>query len=89
MTGTPGALTGDRVGFNGVGMSGSRADNFTISAPGTVGNAANQIQGGQRFQAITLTTPGTLELTAAGITSATRTRRPPTTPGTSCPATTS
>ena len=64
---TPGAITGDRVGFNGVGMSGSRAENFTISAPGRVGNAANMMQGGQRFQAITLTTPGTLELSAVGI----------------------
>ena len=67
VAGTPGALTGDRVGFNGVGMSASRAENFTISAPGTVGNAANQMQGGERFQAITLTTPGTLELSAVGI----------------------
>ena len=50
---TPGALTGDRVGFNGVGMSASRAENFPFSAPGTLGNAANQMQGGERFQAIT------------------------------------
>ena len=64
---TPGAITGDRVGFNGVGMSGSRAENFTISAPGRVGNAANMMQGGERFQTISLTTPGTLELSAVGI----------------------
>ena len=64
---TPGALTGDRVGFNGVGMSASRAENFSFSAPGTLGNAANQMQGGERFQAITITTPGTLEVSAVGI----------------------
>ncbi|MDA0181345.1 hypothetical protein OJ997_13650 [Solirubrobacter phytolaccae] len=64
---TPGAITGDRVGFNGVGMSGSRAENFTIAAPGRVGNAANLMQGGQRFQTVSLTTPGTLELSSVGI----------------------
>ncbi len=32
-----------------------------------VGNAANMIQGGERFQALTLTTPGTLQLSAVGI----------------------
>ena len=67
VTGTPGAVTGDRNGNNGVGTDGSRADNFTLTAPGTVGNAANQIQGGQRFQLITLTTPGTVQLSAVGI----------------------
>jgi len=66
VTGITGALTGDRNGFNGVGVAPSRAETFTLSAPGTVGNAANQIQGGQRFQAITLTTPGTVELTSVG-----------------------
>ena len=67
VTGTPGAVTGDRNGNNGVGTDGSRADTFNLTAAGTVGNAANQIQGGQRFQLITLTTPGTVQLTAAGI----------------------
>jgi hypothetical protein len=60
------ALTGDRNGFNGVGVAPSRTDNFNLTGPGTVGNPANQIQGGQRFQAITLTTPGTVELTGVG-----------------------
>jgi hypothetical protein len=64
--GVTGNLTGDRNGFNGVGVAPSRTDNFNLTAPGTVGNAANQIQGGQRFQAITLTTPGTVELTGVG-----------------------
>jgi hypothetical protein len=67
VTGTTPVLTGDRNGFNGVGVDPSRADTFALSAPGTVGNAADQIQGGQRFQAITLTTPGTVELTSVGI----------------------
>jgi hypothetical protein len=65
--GITGTLTGDRNGFNGVGVAPSRAENFTLSGPSTVGNGPLQIQGGQRFQAITLTTPGTVELTSVGI----------------------
>jgi len=65
--GVTGVLTGDRNGFNGVGVAPSRAENFTLTGPGTVGNAPNAIQGGERFQAITLTTPGTVELTSVGI----------------------
>ena len=65
--GITGSLTGDRNGFNGVGVASSRAENFTLTGPGTVGNAPNAIQGGQRFQAITLMTPGTVELTSVGI----------------------
>jgi hypothetical protein len=65
--GITGVLTGDRNGFNGVGVAPSRAENFTLSGPGSVGNGPLQIQGGQRFQAITLTTPGTVELTSVGI----------------------
>jgi hypothetical protein len=67
VTGTTPVLTGDRNGFNGVGVDPSRADTFTLSAPGTVGNAPDRIQGGQRFQAITLTSPGTVELRSVGI----------------------
>ena len=63
----PGALTGDANGFNGVGVAPSRAENSAFSAPGTLGNAANAIQGGQRFQALTLTTPGTIQLSQVGI----------------------
>jgi hypothetical protein len=65
--GVTGNLTGDRNGFNGVGVAPTRAENFTLTGPGTVGNAPNAIQGGERFQAITLTTPGTVELTSVGI----------------------
>jgi alpha-L-rhamnosidase len=67
VTGITPVLTGDRNGFNGVGVDPSRADTFTLPGPGTVGNAPDRIQGGQRFQAITLTTPGTVELTSVGI----------------------
>ncbi len=63
---TPGAITGDRNGNNGVGTDGSRADTFSVTGAGTVGNAANQIQGGQRFQLVTLTSPGSVQLTSLG-----------------------
>jgi alpha-L-rhamnosidase len=65
--GTPGNLTGDQNGFNGVGVAPSRAENWTFSAPGTLGNAANAIQGGERFQALTLTAPGSIQLSKVGI----------------------
>jgi alpha-L-rhamnosidase len=43
----------------------SRADSYTVTTPGTIVNQF--IQGGERFQAITLTTPGSITLRAAGI----------------------
>jgi len=64
-------VSGDRNGNNGVGTDGSRTDNFDLTAASggtTVGNAINAVQGGERFQAIALTTPGTVELSGAGIT---------------------
>jgi Bacterial alpha-L-rhamnosidase C-terminal domain/Bacterial alpha-L-rhamnosidase 6 hairpin glycosidase domain len=67
VTGATPVLTGDRNGFNGVGVAPSRAETFALSAPGRVGNPPDRIQGGQRFQAIMLTTPGTVELTSVGI----------------------
>ncbi len=68
---SPNTVAGDANGNNGVGTDGSRADNFTLNAASagtTVGNAVTAVQGGQRFQAITLTTPGTVSLSNVGIT---------------------
>jgi alpha-L-rhamnosidase len=58
------------LGTNGDGAPGqaadpSRADDFTLSGAGVV--TRNMIQGGERFQIITLTSPGTVSLSAAGI----------------------
>ncbi len=64
-------ITGDANGNNGVGTDGSRADNFTLTTASggtTVGNAVTAVQGGERFQAIQLTTPGTVTLSGLGIT---------------------
>ena len=83
------SVTGDANGNNGVGTDGSRADNFTLPAAAggtTIGNAVTAVQGGERFQAIQLTTPGTVTLSGLGITARfdNAARRP--TAGTSCPA---
>lgn len=68
---SPGTVAGDANGNNGVGTDRSRADNFTLT-PATggtrVGNAVTAVQGGERFEAISLTTPGTVVLSGAGIT---------------------
>jgi hypothetical protein len=66
-----GQVAGDANGNNGVGTDGSRAENFTLTpaSGGTrVGNAVNLVQGGERFEAIQLTSPGTVVLSGAGIT---------------------
>ena len=71
LTTTSTSITGDANGNNGVGTDGSRADNFTLTTAsgGTaVGNAVTAVQGGERFQAIQLTTPGTVTLSGLGIT---------------------
>src|SRR6201994_2610028 len=44
----------------------SRADTYTVSGPGTITNSS--VQGGERYEEITLTSPGTVTLRAAGIT---------------------
>ena len=44
----------------------SRADTYTVTGPGTIANA--QVQGGERYEEITLTSPGTVTLSAAGLT---------------------
>jgi hypothetical protein len=65
------SITGDANGNNGVGTDGSRADNFpltTATGGTTIGNAVTAVQGGERFQAIQLTTPGTVTLSGLGIT---------------------
>jgi alpha-L-rhamnosidase len=44
----------------------SRADTYTVDGPGTITNSS--VQGGERYEEITLTSPGTVTLSAAGIT---------------------
>jgi alpha-L-rhamnosidase len=43
----------------------SRSDSYTVASAGTIVNP--YIQGGERFQTVTLTTPGTVTLQAIGI----------------------
>ncbi len=64
-------VVGDANGNNGVGTDNNRADDFTLTASSagtTVGNAVTQVQGGERYEAIALTTPGTIALSGAGMT---------------------
>jgi alpha-L-rhamnosidase len=44
----------------------SRADTYTVTGAGTITNSS--VQGGERYEEITLTSPGTVTLSAAGIT---------------------
>jgi len=44
----------------------ARADTYTVTGAGTITNPA--VQGGERYEEITLTSPGTVTLSAAGIT---------------------
>jgi alpha-L-rhamnosidase len=44
----------------------SRYDTYAVSKPGVITNS--QIQGGERYEQITLTTPGSISLSSAGIT---------------------
>ena len=71
VTTTSQPVVGDTNGNNGVGTDPNRTDTFTLtsaSANTTVANAATDVQGGERYEAITLVTPGTLSLSGAGIT---------------------
>ena len=43
----------------------NRYDTYTVAGPGVITNS--QIQGGERYEQITLTSPGTVSLSAAGI----------------------
>ena len=45
--------------------NGQRTDTFTVRVPGTV--RASLVQGGERYEKVTLTTPGTVALRTAGI----------------------
>ncbi|MCF6378275.1 hypothetical protein L2K70_11735 [Nocardioides KLBMP 9356] len=67
VTGSPGNVVGDSVQFAGTGTASARNRTTNVSAPGRFTTPANQLQGGVRFHALTLTTPGTIEISAAGI----------------------
>ena len=43
----------------------SRSDSYTVSGPGTIANS--YVQGGERYEEITLTSPGSVTLSAVGI----------------------
>jgi Bacterial alpha-L-rhamnosidase C-terminal domain/Bacterial alpha-L-rhamnosidase 6 hairpin glycosidase domain len=64
-------VVGDTNGNNGVGTDPGRTDTFSLTSASdntTVANAVTDVQGGERYEAITLTTPGSVSLSGAGIT---------------------
>lgn len=64
-------VVGDANGNNGVGTDPGRTDTFSLTSASdhsTVGNAVTDVQGGERYEAITLVTPGSVALSGAGIT---------------------
>jgi hypothetical protein len=64
-------VVGDTNGNNGVGTDPNRTDTFSLTSASdnmTVSNADTDVQGGERYEAITLTTTGSVSLSGAGIT---------------------
>jgi len=71
VTTTSQPVVGDENGNNGVGTDPTRTDTFTLTPASdntTVANAVTDVQGGERFEAITLMTPGAVSLSGAGTT---------------------
>jgi alpha-L-rhamnosidase len=64
----PGAVTGDGAQYAGTGVAAQRYRDTTVAAPGKVVTPNNAFQGGIRFEAITLTKPGTVTLSDVGVT---------------------
>lgn len=67
VTSTPGNVVGDNAGYLGAGVGSPRNRLFEVSAPGTYATPANALQGGIRFHAVTLTTPGTVTISKVGV----------------------
>ncbi|MXG90354.1 alpha-L-rhamnosidase C-terminal domain-containing protein [Nocardioides flavescens] len=67
VTSSPGNVVGDSLQFVGTGAASTRNRTTSVTAAGTYSTPANQLQGGVRFHAITLTTPGTVRISEIGI----------------------
>ncbi len=64
---TPGVAAGDDAGFLGAGVGSPRNSVFEVTGAGTYITPANALQGGIRFHAVTLTTPGTVTISKVGV----------------------
>ncbi|WP_442574550.1 alpha-L-rhamnosidase C-terminal domain-containing protein [Microbacterium sp. F51-2R] len=67
VTSTPGNVVGDNAGYLGAGVGSPRNRVFQVTGPGTYATPANALQGGIRFHAVTLTTPGTVTISKVGV----------------------
>ncbi|WP_309067440.1 alpha-L-rhamnosidase C-terminal domain-containing protein [Microbacterium sp.] len=67
VTSTPGVVAGDDAGFLGAGVGSPRSSVFKVTGAGTYATPANALQGGIRFHALTLTTPGTVTISKVGV----------------------
>lgn len=59
---SPGAVVGDTLQFAGTGVASARNRSVTVNALGTFSTPANQLQGGVRFAALTLTGAGSISV---------------------------
>lgn len=64
-----GQVTGDHAGYLGTGVGSGRTRTTQVSEAGTYTTPANALQGGIRFHAITLTSPGTVTISRVGVVS--------------------
>ncbi|MGW3604932.1 alpha-L-rhamnosidase C-terminal domain-containing protein [Micromonospora sp. NPDC005161] len=69
VTSSPGNVVGDNAGYLGAGVGSPRNRVTQVSGAGTYTTPANALQGGIRFHAVTLTTPGTVSISDVGVVS--------------------
>jgi alpha-L-rhamnosidase len=67
VVGTPGNVVGDNAGYLGAGVGSPRNRVTQVTGAGTYTTPANALQGGIRFHAVTLTTPGTVTISDVGV----------------------
>ena len=67
VTSSPGNVVGDNAGYLGTGVGSPRNRVTQVSGAATYTTPANALQGGIRFHAVTLTTPGTVSISEVGV----------------------
>ena len=67
VTSSPGNVVGDNAGYLGAGVGSPRNRVTQVSGAATYTTPANALQGGIRYHAVTLTTPGTVSISDLGV----------------------
>ena len=67
VTSSPGNVVGDNAGYLGAGVGSPRNRVTQVSGAATYTTPANALQGGIRYHAVTLTTPGTVSISEVGV----------------------